>query len=241
MRLLLGRLVLLAAVSLLLAAPAAAAPDDPIGVGASQVWVLRPHGPIKSVVVFGHGWGALSSPVGFPWIEHLRARGSAVVYPRYQTDITDRATSTIYRYRDGLRRAFAEPGLRGLPVVVVGHSWGATLAFRYGAHAQLWGVPVPRAIVAVSPASTSYGGPPARGLPRELRVLLMVGESEGPAAARRYWRWLDRHPRARKEYRVVPTTPTFEATHGAAMESSPAARRAYWSPLDAIVAAARGT
>jgi hypothetical protein len=58
----------------------ATAADPPLGTGASQVWILRPAGPIRSVVVFLHGWGTFS-PEGTPWIDHLRARGNAVVFP----------------------------------------------------------------------------------------------------------------------------------------------------------------
>lgn len=213
--------------------------DPPLGVGASQVWVLRPAGAVRSVVVFLHGWGAMS-PEGTAWIDHLRARGNAVVYPRYQSDIDDRATATIYRLRDGLRLAFAEADLRDRPVVTLGYSWGATLAFRYGAHARLWGVPVPRAIVGLNPASVRFGGPPKRGLPRSVRVLLMVGDADRAGGARPFWHWLGRHPRSRKQFRIVRSTPALFADHGSPMETTPAARRTFWAPVDALVARVRG-
>jgi dienelactone hydrolase len=234
----LRRPLLLAVAVLLLAAPSAAASDDPLGVGASQVWVLRPQGPVRSVVVFLHGWGAMA-PEGIAWIDHLRAHGNVVVYPRYQADVSDRATSTIYRLRDGLRTAFAEPDLQKRPVITLGHSWGATLAFRHGSNARLWGVPVPRAIVAMNPASTSYGGPPKNGPPRSVRVLLMVGDSDSSGPARTYWRWLGHHPKARKELRIIESKGAFIADHGSPMQTTPAARRAYWAPVDAVIAQAR--
>ena len=67
----------------IVASPASAA--GPIGRGASQVWVLEPPGPVRSVVVYVHGWGELS-PAGNAWVEHLRATGNAVVFPRYQAN-----------------------------------------------------------------------------------------------------------------------------------------------------------
>jgi alpha-beta hydrolase superfamily lysophospholipase len=220
------------------ASTARVAEDPPLGVGASQVWVLRPTGPIRSVVVFLHGWGTFS-PERTPWIDHLRARGNAVVFPRYQKDVDDRATSTIYRLRDGLRRAFAQRELRNRPVVTVGISWGASLAFQYGAQARVWGVPVPSAVAGLNPASQRFGGPPKRGLPRSVRVLLMVGDADRPSSAQTFWHWLGRHPRRHKTFRVVRSTPTFRADHGSPTRSTPAARRAYWVPLDELVARAR--
>jgi hypothetical protein len=77
-----ARLLLLGIAAALVAAPAATPTDEaPLGQGAGQVWVLRPQGPVRSVVVFVHGWGA-TSPEGTAWLDHLRARGNAVVYPR---------------------------------------------------------------------------------------------------------------------------------------------------------------
>ena len=215
-----------------------AATEEPLGAGASQVWVLRPQAQARSVVVFIHGWGDMS-PEGKPWLDHLRARGNVVVYPRYQADIDDRATGTIYRLRDGLRTAFAEADIRGLPVVTVGFSWGATLAFRHASMARLWGVPLPRAVVAMNPASTSYGGPPKHAPPRSVRVLLMAGDADNSGPVRVYWRWLGHHPKARKELRIVKSRPGFVADHGSPMHTSSAARRAYWAPVDAVIAQAR--
>jgi pimeloyl-ACP methyl ester carboxylesterase len=234
-----SRLVLVAIlVAAIVASPGANATDPPLGAGASQVWVLRPSGPIRSVVVFLHGWGAFS-PEGTPWIDHLRARGNAVVFPRYQRGQSDRATSTIYRLRDGLRRAFAQEQLRAKPVVAMGISWGANLAFQYGAQAQTWGVPVPRVVAALNPASLRFGGPPKRGLPASVRVLLMVGDADRPGSAQAFWHWLGRHPGGSKEFRTVRSTPTFRADHSAPTLSTPAARRAFWRPVDRLIAWAR--
>src|ERR1700730_277675 len=42
-----------------------------LGSGADEVWILRPIGQAKSIVVFGHGWST-PLPVGFgPWLAHL--------------------------------------------------------------------------------------------------------------------------------------------------------------------------
>jgi pimeloyl-ACP methyl ester carboxylesterase len=216
-------------------APAASAQAPPLGSGGAQVWVLRPAGPVKSVVVFLHGWGAMS-PEGTAWLDHLRSRGNAVVYPRYQDDVDTPAPATVGGLRDGLRLAFAEPGLRGKPVVAAGYSWGGKLVFDYAVRAREWGVPAPRAVASVFPASVRFGGPPAGRVPATTRVLLMAGEWDLVQSARAYWRWLARHPRTRKQFRIVP-----KATHGAPMQTTPAAKREFWSRLDALVVRARSS
>src|SRR5215469_7215125 len=64
-------------------AAAAPAPVTRLGSGASEVWVLRPHGRVRAIVVFGHGWSTPFPWQGFAaWIAHLRARGDIVIYPR---------------------------------------------------------------------------------------------------------------------------------------------------------------
>ena len=79
---------------------------QPFGSGPSQVWVLRPkHGKPRSVVVYIHGWSA-SSPFEWhiAWMDHLLARGSAVIFPRYQEGSTDDPLIlTIFDLEAGLR------------------------------------------------------------------------------------------------------------------------------------------
>jgi hypothetical protein len=82
-------------------------------------------------------------------------------------------------------------------------------------------------------------GPPKRGLPTSVRVLLMVGDADRPWSAQAFWHWLGRHPRGQKEYRTVRSTPTLRADHGSPTRSTPAARRAFWIPVDRLVARAR--
>src|SRR5437660_12862165 len=110
-----------------IAAPDAAAGTRGIesyGHGAGQVWLLEPSVPVRSVVVFGHGWKT-SPPAGLswvdqfrPWLDHLRARGSAVVFPRYQLGTGDFADATRVRaYRRGLELAFSHLRPKRLPVM----------------------------------------------------------------------------------------------------------------------------
>ena len=62
-------------------------------------------------------------------MDHLLARRSAVIFPRYQEGSTDNPlVTTIIDLRSGLRTGFEALGEPGLPVVVAGFSWGGALA-----------------------------------------------------------------------------------------------------------------
>jgi hypothetical protein len=220
----------------------------PFGHGADAVWILRPAGPPKAVVVFGHGWKqwppSPSHPwVGQfrPWLDHLVAAGDAVIFPRYQLGGDVPGAARVDAYRHGLQLAFARLGRPRVPVVAAGYSYGASLAFYYAANARSWGLPPPSAVDAVFPAGTIPGAPlPA--LPRAVRVLIQVGDSDteaGTGGASAFWGWLARHPTGHKRYETIRSSGGFLAVHAAPKGTSPAARRVFWAPLDALVAAAR--
>jgi hypothetical protein len=234
------------------AALALAAPPSilgPFGRGADAVWLLRPRGPVRSVVVFGHGWklappSATAPWVGQfrPWLDHLVAAGNAVVFPRYQLGVRDApGASVAASFRRGLHTGFAHLHAGPVPVVAAGYSYGASLALAYAANAARWRLPPVAAVDAVFPAGP-IPGVPLPPLPRSVRVLVEVGDEDavaGSAGADAFWRWLRTHPRTRKTYRVVRSTRTFRATHAAPKSPAPAARRSFWYPLDALVADAR--
>jgi dienelactone hydrolase len=129
-----------------------------------------------------------------------------------------------------------------VPFVAVGYSFGASLAFYYAANAATWKLPVPRAVQAVFPAGMITGAalPP---LDPSVRVLIQVGDADseaGRGGADAFWNWLSPHPAAFKRYEVIHSSPRFAATHAAPKATSPAARRAFWAPLDRLIAQARG-
>lgn len=225
--------------------------EGPFGSGAGQVWVIRPPGRVRSVVVFAHGWKtAPPSParswVGqfLPWLDHLVARGSAVVFPRYQLGIGDVAgPPRAAAYRQGVRLGLEHVDAPRVPVVVAGYSYGASLAFAYAADARRWGLPVPRAVDCVFPAGPAAGVPLAR-IPDGVRVLLQVGDRDGEAGrggADALWRLLAGHPASRKRFEIVRSGPGLVADHAAPKLATPQARTAFWAPLDALVAAARAS
>jgi pimeloyl-ACP methyl ester carboxylesterase len=234
---------------ILLAAPGGHARRiETYGRGSNQVWLLRPDGPVQSVVVFGHGWktsapSALSWVDQFrPWLDHLLARGSAVIFPRYQRGTSDWANVTrVKAYRRGLVLAFSHLGEKRVPVVAAGYSFGASLAFYYAANAHAWGLPEPAAVDAVFPAGMIDGAPlpPIR---RSMEVLIQVGDQDfeaGTAGGSAFWRWLGSHSIGRA-YQTVHSTSTLTATHDAPKRTNATAQRVFWRPLDELVAQSRG-
>jgi pimeloyl-ACP methyl ester carboxylesterase len=217
----------------------------PFGVGANAVWLLTPLRPIRSIVVFGHGWKAAPSSPSYPWVgqfrpwlDHLLAGGSAVIFPRYQLGVGDQpGRPRVSAYRAGLRIGFGRLGLPALPVVAVGYSYGGSLVFYYAADAREWDLPVPAAIDAVFPAGT-ISGVPLPPLPKAVRVLIQVGDRDteaGAVAGLALWNHLADHPVRLKQYQTVVSSTGFQAVHAAPKEHSPAAQHAFWAPLDRLI------
>ncbi|HUY71268.1 MAG TPA: hypothetical protein VMV08_03440, partial [Gaiellaceae bacterium] len=221
----------------------------PFGQGTSQVWVLTPSSPITSIVVFGHGWKTAPPSAGYPWVgqfapwlEHLLGRGSAVIFPRYQLGLGDpQDGERVGAFLVGARTGFSRLGRPAVPVVAVGYSFGASLAFAYAATYRAWRLPAPRAVMAIFPAGF-VAGYPLPPLNRSIRVLIQVGDADivaGASGADAYWSWLADDPASRKHYEVVRSAPGFAATHAAPKLATLAARRAFWAPLDRLIAAVR--
>jgi alpha-beta hydrolase superfamily lysophospholipase len=240
---------LASAAALVLASGAAATSDGactlsgPLGKGASQVWLLIPDGEPRSVVVYAHGWTATSP---HDWhrarMDHLCARGSAVVFPRYQRGgYDDTFPGSVAPFRAGLAAAFARLDRPRLPVVASGFSFGATLVFYYAANAGRWGLPVPGGVYSIFPTGPIPGvrlGP----LPRTARYVVLAGDRDevvGRAGADAFWQRLARHPAARKQYRLVRSGAGLLASHEAPKETSSLALRTFWAPLDALVGRVR--
>lgn len=219
--------------------------QGPFGTGASAVWILRPAGEIRSVVVFGHGWKAAPPSARSPWVRqlapwlaHLVAGGSAVVFPRYQLGGEDPSPAQVGAFRRGVALGLARLRTQA-PVVAAGYSLGATLAVYYAADAARWGLPPPKALDAIFPAGLLPGAPLDR-LPPDVSALVEVGDRDtaaGATGAAPVWAWLAGH--ARRRYDLVRSHGTFVAVHAAPKQSTVAARRAFWAPLDALIAAAR--
>lgn len=244
--------IAIAITALALAAPplgAGGTVQGPFGSGAAQVWLVWPTGRPRGIVVFGHGWKvAPPSPryrwVGQfrPWLDHLAAGGNIVVFPRYQVGGDTSGAARAEDFRAGLTTAYRRLGrLARLPVVVVGYSYGASLAFGYAANARAWRLPVPSAIDAVFPAAP-IPGLPFPALRASTRVLMQVGAQDveaGRSGADAFWRRLGGGSSLR-QFEIVRSRPGFVADHAAPKGASATAREVFWRPLDRLVALAAG-
>jgi predicted esterase len=234
--------------------PAATAPDltvrfrGPFGSGADAAWLLEPSTRPTSVVVFLHGWKLAPPSPSYPWVgqfrpwlDHLVSGGSVVLFAAYQRGGDAQGPVRVESLRHGLEQGFRHlPRLR-LPVIVAGYSYGASLAFYYAALAGRWHLPAVGAVDSIFPAEPIPGAalPP---LSRSVRVLIQVGDRDsvaGRGGAEAFWSWLATPPGLSRQLVVVHSSPGFEALHASPKLSTPQARRAFWTPLDGLIDAAR--
>ena len=226
-------------------APPRVSLDGPFGKGASQVWVFKPSGRPKSVVVFVHGLGSheLTPQNHRPWLEHLARRGSAVLYPRYERNAGDR--DAVLHILAGVRAGLARLGSPDVPLVAIGYSRGGELVADYAAVARAAGVPA-AAVVSVFPAAVDPADPPLdlRGIDPAALVTILFGdraEVVGGGGARELLARLRQAGFPPERVSVVPVRSHggFVASHLAPLDTSPAAKDAFWRPADELVARVR--
>jgi acetyl esterase/lipase len=219
----------------------------PIGRGAEGVWIFRPAGRPKRLVIFFHGQGgpAETTPAHHrAWIDHLVARGAVVVYPRYELSYS---RAVIGPAVAGVRTAVERLDLGALPVVSLGFSRGAALAVEYAAVAAARDVPVPDAIVSVNPVPYGDHAEIVDLEPIQPQTTMAVIVSDrDPYAAEGASVLLGRlrdvgFPGERIELEVARSHGSFSADHAAPLRSTPAARAAYWAPTDAVIARLAGS
>ena len=143
------------------------------------------------MVVFGHGWGAMSPDYYGAWITHIVRRGRTVILPRYQAnlrtpvrDFTGHALAATKRALEELRApGHVAPDERGL--VFVGHSMGGLVAANLAARAARGELPPPLALMAVEPGKTWRETSPIvfpledlSGLPPSLLLVTLVGDDD---------------------------------------------------------------
>jgi poly(3-hydroxybutyrate) depolymerase len=216
--------------------------EGPLGKGASGVWIYRPAGEPKDLVIFLHGQGGPDEAKPdnhLPWINHLVSRGSVVVYPRYEMEYEADPMPYIV---DALETAGKEVDLDDLPVLAVGYSRGGGLAVEYGAAAAENEVPVPDAIIGVLPAGFGNANKltDLSTLPRNVELVLMVGDRDtvvgAQGAAYLGSRLRDAgFPTENVHLDPIESRGHFVADHFAPMQTTPAARAAFWEPADVIL------
>src|SRR5512133_25212 len=216
--------------------------EGPIGKGASGVWLYTPGGKPKDVVVFFHGQGGpeAATPANhLPWIKHLVNRGSVVVYPRYELAYEADPMQFIV---NGVRAATKRVDVADLPVLAIGYSRGGAIAVEYGAVAGEKDLPVPDWIMSVFPAP--YGNQKQiidlSALRHFTELLILVGDQDqivGSAGAAYLGQRLQAggFPGENIQVDQVQSHGGFTADHFAPMDTSPAAKTAFWKPADDVL------
>ena len=229
------------------AARPAAIVSETLGRGPQQVTILRPETRATlPVVVFLHGWGAPQPDFYRPWLEHLARRGSAVVYPHYQESFIEPPAQALGNVLAGVRLALARPRLDTGSLVVAGHSAGGSLAADYAAIAATADLPPARAVLAVYPGRRLPRVPrglpeiPPQRIPADTAIEALASREDGivgTETAREIVSGATQVPRGRR--RLVLVTDPAADDHQAPLRADAAARRAFWAPLDRLIAAGR--
>lgn len=215
-----------------------------VGRGASAATVLRPIGGSRRPpgVVFVHGWGAVDPATYGAWARHLVAGGYEVILPRYQLGPVALPGQSLAAMLRGLRAALRRAPVEAGSLVVAGHSAGGAMSVDYAAVAGAHGLPQPCGVMAVYPGRHLRGIP--LGIPRQdlarippaTRVLALATEQDrvvGTATARDIVAGARRVPRERR--RLVLVRDPAVTGHAAPQSDRPAARRAFWAPLDRLL------
>ena len=218
--------------------------EGPLVSGAKGVWIFRPAGKPKRVVIFFHGQAGAreTTPANHrPWIDHLVKRGAVVVYPRYETGY---AASVLKDADAGIKTATDKLDLAGLPVVSLGYSRGGALAVEYAANAVGRNLPVPDGVESINPVPIGEQGHLIDLRPlRHDTVFALIVSDKDPAtgSSRLLLRRLElaKFPPGQIRLNVARSHGTFVADHLAPLGTSAAARRAYWAPTDAFLASLR--
>jgi acetyl esterase/lipase len=216
-----------------------------VGSGPRGAAIFRPREVRRDppVVVFLHGWLAVDPRLYGSWIAHLVHGGATVIYPTYQEapflDTVTPLPNTLVALRLALEQVSVAPGR----LVVAGHSAGGALAADYAASARSAGLPAPAAVFSVYPGRSLRGislrtpTVRARRIAAGTRVLALAGADDHVVGSRVARTIVRTATRARATLRIVRDPRVDD--HGAPGRSDPAARRAFWAPLDRLIASTR--
>ena len=199
-----------------------------LGAGAREVHVFEPAAPTPRrapVVVFGHGWSAMTPSIYGAWIAHVVRRGYTVIFPRYQADPRTPVAQLTYHALAATRHALESlhrpghvvPDKRG--VAFVGHSMGGLVATNLAVRAARGELPAPLALMVVAPGKTWPEPSPiafplddVSQLPARLHLLAIVGDDDdfvGEIDARKVFKGATGVAPANKNYLRV-----FSDDHG---------------------------
>lgn len=219
--------------------------QGPLGQGTREVWWFASKGKPRSLVVFLHGYGGPveETPANhIPFLRHLAAQGSDVIYPRYEVSLSTNQYADIDA---AIATATAKLGRPHVPVIVVGYSRGGRLAVDYAAYRSAEGRP-PTGVLAIYPAVYADFERliPFKELNRKTKLTMFLGDKDtdvdGTGARTILARLeLANFPIANVKVRIIRSTKTFTANHLSVMDTSPTARREIWHPADKFIASVR--
>ena len=222
--------------------PKTATTIGPIGQNEEAVWVFRPAGKPKNLVVFFHGQGGPDEATPknhLPWIRHLVKRGSVVVYPRWEVLYTQDPIPLIV---SSVRVATQRVDVDGLPVLAIGYSRGGALAVEYGAVAPKHKLPVPGEIMSIFPASVGNEGHivDLKPLDHSTQLVIQMGQADrvvGRTGARDLLHRLQKggFPAGNVRLDFVTSRPGFVADHVAPLRTTAAAQAAFWGVADELL------
>jgi poly(3-hydroxybutyrate) depolymerase len=175
------------------------------GAGGKRFWLFEPAMPSPKtapLVIFLHGYSAMTPDPYRAWIKHIVRRGAIVVYPQYQKDLLTPPPEYLRNTAAAVRHALqvlAQEG-RVAPdlsrVAVVGHSAGGVGSAGYAAIAVKEKLPVPLAIMPVHSGQGPENGwqvipmEDLSTIPRSTRVVVVAGSDDkfvGTRSSRRIW------------------------------------------------------
>ena len=176
------------------------------GAGGKQYWIIEPTQPVPKtapLVIFLHGWSAMTPDTYRGWVNHLAKRGCIVVYPRYQEKLLSISIEYLPNLLASVRDSVAQLSKPGHVqpdldrVVVVGHSVGGVEAVNYALAARAEHLPIPKAVMSVQPGQGPRGN--MKLVPMgdcgkfaaEMKLIVVVGAADnivGTDTARDIWR-----------------------------------------------------
>lgn len=220
-----------------------------VGSGAEAATVVRPEGIEEPApgVIFLHGWGEIGGDKYREWIDHIAQHGNVVIVPRYQLDTSSPPDGVLAAAVGGIRSALEATPVQPEGLVVAGHSAGAALAADYAATAANDpSLPPAAAVFAVFPGRAILGYPggiPAvdpAAIPPQTRLVALAADADkvvGEEPAIALIESAVNIPSRRRRF-VEVTDPAVDG-HYAPLRSDAAARKAFWDPLDALIAEVR--
>ena len=233
------------------------------GEGGQEYWIIEPAQPTPKqapLVIFIHGWSAMTPDTYRGWVNHLAKRGNIVVYPRYQERLFTPAAEYFPNVVASVRAALVvlkQPGHVAPDlsrVALVGHSVGGVQVVNYAVAARDEGLPLAKAVMSVEPGQGAERGlklVPMRDpatIPAETKLLVVIGDSDGMVGsecARTIWRGT-KHVSDRAFITVQSDahgSPPLNANHLAPISWNRAATDAldwlgFWRTFDSLMDAA---